>query len=129
MRLLPFESVDGVPFSTTPEQLRARHGRPGREGRNAVDLDELDYGRVVYRFQASGRLEEVTMQAPVLHLRAVAVPFAALAAFVRAEDPAAFGRAGFVVSPRFGIAFDPADPAWVTALAAHCLPQWRALPE
>lgn len=129
MRLEPFERVDGVPFDVTAGELRARHGRPGREGRNAVALDELDYGQVVYRFQANGRLEEVTRQAPVLHLGAVAVPFAALAAFVRAEDPAAFERAGFVVSPRFGIAFDPGDPAWVTALAAHCLPQWRALPE
>lgn len=129
MRLEPFVRVDGVPFDVTAGELRSRHGRPGREGRNAVDLDELDYGHVVYRFQANGRLEEVTRQAPVLHLGAVAVPFASLASFVRAEDPDAFERAGFLVSPRFGIAFDPGDPAWVTALAAHCLPQWRALPE
>ena len=40
---------------------------------------------------------------------------------------AAVGRAGFVVSPRFGLAFDPGEPSWVTALARHCLPQWEAL--
>jgi hypothetical protein len=119
VRLEPFVRVDGVPFDVTAAELRSRHGRPGREGRNAVDLDELDYGHVVYRFQVNGRLEEVTRQAPVLHL----------GGFVRAEDPDAFERAGFLVSSRFGLAFDPGDPAWVTALAAHCLPQWRALAE
>ena len=38
-----------------------------------------------------------------------------------------FRRAGFVVSPAFGLAFDPTEPPWVTALAAHCLAEWRAL--
>lgn len=36
-------------------------------------------------------------------------------------------RARFVVSPLYGIAFDPFEPAWVTALARHCIPQWEAL--
>ena len=26
-----------------------------------------------------------------------------------------------------GLAFDPGEPSWVTALARHCLPQWEAL--
>ena len=72
-------------------------------------------------------LEEVTARSPVLHLGTVAVPFAALAGFVAAQDPQAFRRAGFVVSPAFGLAFDPAEPPWVTVLAAHCLAEWRAL--
>lgn len=127
MRLEPFERVDDLPFSVTMEELRHRRGRPGREQRNEVALNELDYGDVVYRFQDNGRLEEVTRRAAVLHLGDVAVPFTALAAFVREHDPEAFRAAGFLVSPRWGIAFDPADSNWVTALAAHCLPQWRAL--
>ena len=89
----------------------------------------MDYGNAVYRFQlGTGRLEEVTMRAPVLHLpHGVAVPFAALAAFVREHDPATFRAGGFLVSPAFGIAFDPADSNWVTALAPHALPEWRKL--
>ena len=43
--------------------------------------------------------------------------------------PAAFVRAGFLVSPRFGLAFVPDQPDWVTALAAHCIGAWRALGE
>jgi hypothetical protein len=87
----------------------------------------MDYGDVVYRFQDCGRLEEITLQAVVVMLGNVAVRFATLAAFIRAQDPEAFERAGFLVSPRFGPAFDPAEPFWVTALARHCIGEWRAL--
>lgn len=127
MKLEPFAAVDGVPFTTTVDDLLRTKGTPGRRERNGVGLNEFDYGRVVYRFQDGGRLEEVTVDAPVLTLGAVAVPFGALEGFVRAQDPQCFERAGFLVSPRFGLAFDPTNRNWVTALAAHCIDQWRAL--
>jgi hypothetical protein len=127
MRLEPFESVDGCAFAVSQADVVRTRGVPARAARNGVGLDELDYGSVVYRFQDNGRLEEVTAQAPVLDLGTVAVPFATLEAFIVDQDPTAFRRAGFVVSPRFGLAFDPSEPCWVTALARHCLPQWEAL--
>lgn len=127
MRLAPFVSVDGHVFSLSREEVLRLLGRPFRTARNGVGLNELDYGRIVFRFQDGGRLEEITLEAQVLDLGAVAVPFASLEAFIEAQDPAAFRRAGFVVSPRFGLAFDPLQPYWVTALARHCLPEWEAL--
>jgi hypothetical protein len=127
MNLVPFHSVDRTPFTLTREQLVRSRGHPLREQRNEIGLNELDYHSVVYRFQDNGRLEEISLQAPVLTLGSVAVPFQALASFVREQDPEAFERAGFVVSPRFGIAFDPTQPHWVTALAAHCIVEWRKL--
>ena len=127
MRLVPFEQVDDLPFSASVDEVRRRHGAPRRTARNEVGLDELDYGHVVFRFQDNGRLEEVTQRSAVVHLPPAAVPFASLAGFVREHDPGAFRAGGFYVSPRFGIAFDPSDSNWVTALAAHCLPQWREL--
>ncbi|MBX9871154.1 MAG: hypothetical protein K2X75_04075 [Burkholderiaceae bacterium] len=127
MKLEPYVRVDDTAFTTTPEQLLARLGPPRRRVRNDVQLDELDYGHTVYRFQDSGRLEEVTQRTPVLHLEQLAVPFVALAGFIRSQDPEAFERAGFLVSPRYGLAFVPREPDWVTALAAHCIPTWRAL--
>lgn len=125
--LLPYEQVDDTPFSATGDDVRRTRGEPWRARRNEVGLDEMDYGEVVFRFQESGRLEEVTLQAEVVRLGNVAVPFDALAGFVRSQDPQVFERAGFLVSPAFGLAFDPAEPFWVTALARHCLPQWEAL--
>ena len=73
----------------------------------------------------------MTRRAPVLYLQldggVADVPFAGLADFVRAHDAGAFERAGFLVSPRLGLAFVPAEPDWVTALAAHCIGTWRDL--
>ena len=127
MKLHPFESVNGVPFSVSQQEVLSSRGAPVREGRNDVGLNELDYEDVVFRFQDGGRLEEITAQAPVLNLGTIAVPFAALESFVREHDPSMFERAGFIVSPKFGLAFDPFCPSWVTALAAHCINEWRAL--
>ncbi|WP_333706044.1 hypothetical protein [Ottowia beijingensis] len=133
MKLKPYAEVDGLPFTVRRADLQRRHGAPLRERGNGIGLTELDYGDVVFRFQdGSGRLEEVTRRAAVLYLLldgdVVDVPFARLAAFVPAHDGAAFERAGFLVSPRFGLAFVPGQPDWVTALAAHCIETWRALP-
>ena len=127
MKLDPFIRVDEVPFSTTREEIVNMRGNPARTHRNLVGLNELDYEAVVFRFQDCGRLEEITMQAPVVHIGNLSVPFAALASFVRTNDPSAFGKAGFLISPKFGFAFDADEPYWVTALAAHCLDAWRAI--
>ena len=129
MKLQPYRQVDDIAFSDTADQLRQRRGPPGREADNEVGMRELDYGNAVYRFQlGTGRLEEVTLRAPVLHLpNGVAVPFASLAAFLREHDPGTFRAGGFIISPALGLAFDPADSNWVTALAAHALPEWRKL--
>ena len=127
LKLEPYVRVDATPFSLTQEDLVRRRGRPWHAQRNYVGLDEMDYGDVVYRFQDNGRLEEVTMQAQVVAFGNVVVPFDALAAFIRDQDDEAFERAGFLVSPRFGLAFDPSEPCWVTALARHCIPEWEAL--
>lgn len=127
MKLKPYVLVDSTPFSSSRAQILVQRGQPLQELRNSVGLNELDYGSVVYRFQDSGRLEEVSMRAPVIYIGHVDVPFAGLEAFVRSEDEAAFARAGFIVSPKFGLAFDPNCPTWVTALAAHCIDTWRAL--
>ena len=127
MHLQPYQCVNGTPFTATRDDVIRAHGQPRSESRNSVGLTALDYGDVVYRFQDSGRLEEVTGRAEVLHLGTVAVPFRDLAAFVQSSDSTAFDRAGFLVSPLYGIAFVPGGPGWVTALARHCVVEWRAL--
>lgn len=127
MTLQPFEQVDTTPFTASADDIRRARGEPWHAQRNDVGLNEMDYGDVVYRFQDNGRLEEVTLQARVVRLGTVVVPFERLADFIRSQDADAFERAGFVISPAYGLAFDPSEPYWVTALARHCLPQWRAL--
>lgn len=127
MQLDPYRSFAGYDFSLTPEALRRRRGEPWRTRRNEVALNEMDYGDVVLRFEDNGRLEEITVSAPVLHLGTLAIPFEHLQAHLTAHDPAVFWRARFLVSPAFGLACDPTEPAWITALARHCLAQWESL--
>ncbi|WP_236748545.1 hypothetical protein [Acidovorax carolinensis] len=95
MHLQPYQSVNGTPFTASRDDVIRAHGQPRRESRNSVGLTALDYDDVVYRFQDSGRLEEVTARAEVLHLGTVAVPFRDLAAFVQSSDSMAFDRGGF----------------------------------
>lgn len=125
--LTPYTAFDGTPFSLGVDDLLAALGPPERRTRNAVALTEYDYGDSVFRFQDSGRLEEITKRTPALRIGSVIVPFMALGAFIREQDAGAFERAGFIVSPRYGLAFVPDEPDWVTALARHCLPTWRRL--
>ena len=86
MKLEPYALVDATSFLASREQIVEHRGRPLKELRNGVGLNELDYGDVVYRFQDSGRLEEVSTRAPVVYIGKTDVPFAALEKFVRAED-------------------------------------------
>ena len=128
MHVIPYLLVDQLPFSATHDQVRRHYGKPLRTETLNIGLHTLDYGQWVARFQHNGRLEEITKRAPCIHLHGQRVPFARLEAFVRRHDPAVFVRSDFVVSPRYGIAFVPGDSNWVTALAAHCIPTWRAMP-
>lgn len=127
MKLEPFVRVDETLFSASKDDILAARGKPMRTCRNDVGLNELDYGTVVYRFQDCGRLEEITVQAPTVNFGKVTVPFSALRSFIQCQDPAMFEKAGFLVSPKFGLAFDPDSDFLVTALAAHCLDAWRAI--
>ncbi len=127
MHLTPYARVDDIDFDCSPQALVERLGEPQSVTRNDVALTAYDYGDRVFRFQDSGRLEEITQRVPVLHLGTLAIPFTALAGFVRAQDDAAFERAGFLVSPRFGLTFVPQEPNWLTALAQHCIATWQAL--
>lgn len=127
LHLTPYAAFDGIPFTISVEELLAFLGLPDRHRRNEAALNEYDYGHSVFRFQDNGRLEEITKRATVLRMGSLIVPFAVLEGFVQRQDKSAFERAGFLVSPLYGIAFVPGEPDWVTALARHCIPTWRAL--
>ena len=72
MKIEPFVRVDDIQFSLTREQALIERGEPRSMNRNAVELNELDYGELVLRFQDNGRLEEITLRAEVVELGSVA---------------------------------------------------------
>ena len=89
MKLDPYVQVGDTPFTASREDLLRARGEPWRAQRNGVGLNEMDYGDVVYRFQDCGRLEEITLQAEVVHIGKVAVP----------------EGAGYGLSPYFRVSF------------------------
>jgi hypothetical protein len=127
MKLTPYRQVDDIAFSIRPADLLLRKGTPVMTARNDIGLQEMDYGDCVFRFEDNGRLEEVTRQASVIQLPHAAVPVRFLGRFLREQDASSFERGGFVVSPKFGLAFAPESPGWVTALAEHCIDTWRSM--
>src|SRR6476646_4766155 len=95
MELKPFVRVDDTAFDLTPQDIVAARGEPlTRRFLPDVRLDELDYGEIVFRFQASGRLEEITKLSPVVVIGTRAIVFPSLAEFVRENDPGVFERSG-----------------------------------
>jgi hypothetical protein len=126
MKVSPFAKVGNVPFGISPDALIELLGPPNDQRTDNSSNSELDYGSAVYRFDATSTLVEVTADVPALELGDAVIPFPFLAAYVREHDQSAFERAGFLVSPSFGLAHDPDYPSWVTVFPQQSVSLWQA---
>lgn len=127
MKIIPLETVGDVKFGEASGSIVSRLGEPeqrttGRNGRL-----EFHYPSMVCRFGSAGTLVEVTIEVADLELGSERVPFTTLDQHLRRHDPETFERVGFVVSPRLGIAFDPAFASFVTLFSAEETSAWRAI--
>ena len=127
MKLEPFVRVNGVAFSASREDVMQAHGTPHHEERTSSGLTLVDFGDTLYRFRGNGQLDEISAQSRVLSLGQVIVPFQNLVGFVRQQDAGAFDRLGFLVSPRYGLAFIPYKRFWITALSRSAVLRWKGL--
>ena len=127
MRIVPFESVGEIKFSASREDVIAALGQPDQEVSNKIGLLELKYQNIIVRLDKSGSIEEITAHAPALNLGKNCILFAELAAYIHQHDHSVFKSVGFLVSPNFGLAFDPDYPSWVTAIIKHSVNLWRAV--
>ena len=107
VKIIPFVRVGDVAFGSDPAAVIGIMGERYTRQVNRIGLTEIDYGTEVYRFDDDAVLVEITVGAPVLELDGKNISYDTLADFLRANDPHAFERAGFMISPRYGIAFDP----------------------
>lgn len=73
-------------------------GTPIDEGVTRRGQAELEYSDAAYRFD-DGCLVEVTVDAPVIFLDQVAVPFEMLTAFVRRNDREVFDAIDLLLAP------------------------------
>lgn len=127
MRIEPFTKLGDVSLGANRDELCALIGTPLSTGKNRVGLEEFDYGDRVFRFESNGLLSEITIEAKQITLGRVSVPFNHLADYIAANDSHSFERYGFVVSPAYGIAFDPEHRHWVTVLTKRGLGNWTKL--
>ncbi|MFT6188798.1 MAG: hypothetical protein ACJAW8_000616 [Oleispira sp.] len=125
MKIEPYNKVDDVSLDIRDSELLNHLGDPERQSTNSVGLLEFDFGSRVFRFDSTGTLNEVTIESEVIEVEGVAIPFKYLASHINAEDAGAFVKYGFIVSPAFGVAFDPEHSPWVTVLTKTGLAAWE----
>ena len=120
MIIHPHKSVGDFPFGA-PRATLLKTGTPLRERLNRIGELELDYGKIVYRFEQD-RFVEATFPLPaVLEVDDQRVEGCSLIAFLKKNDPCFREAQGFAIAPSFGLAvdLDEDDPnRWTTAFAA-----------
>ena len=126
MLFVPLTAANNIEFGVSPQVLETRLGQPLRRLTDRLGRVELHYFSAIYRFKGP-LLAEMTLDAPVLEIGPVAVKFEDLAAFLQKNDPGCFESVGFLVSPRYGLAVDPAFASWVTAFPASQVEVWRSV--
>lgn len=127
MRIESFSRFDDVSLNATRDELSRLLGAPFSTKVNRIGLEELDYRNRIFRFKPSGFLSEVTIEAEQIEFDQVSVPFTALSGFISSNDPHSFEKYGFIVSPAYGVAFDPEHYPWVTVLTREGLGGWTKL--
>lgn len=126
MKIDPYTSAAGLPFGSSPDAIANFLGQPAQQTTNNIDLLEWDYGDSVVRFNAAQQVVEITLAADFVEIDNIAIPFRNLLDFIEVNDPGMFHRVGFVVSPAYGLAFDPEQAPWITAFAHGELQQWQS---
>ncbi|MCE2573744.1 hypothetical protein [Motilimonas eburnea] len=121
----PYKSINEIPFDSPESEVIKRCGSPDRTGVNSIGLKELDYGESIYRFDSSGKFVEVTVNLEELALDFEVVQFGELEGYLTKNDVGIFNKFGFLVSPKFGLAFDPDHKHWVTFFRETKLEDWR----
>ena len=127
MKIKQFKSVDGIGLDISQSELIKLKGEPVRVEVNSVGLTECDYENSIFRFDSNDDLNELTVNALTLEIDGEAIQFDELLDFIKANDHEFFERYGFIVSPKFGVAFDPEFPCWVTVLAKVGLIGWQEI--
>ena len=127
MRIEPFSKLGHVSLNISRNELELVLGAPSAKRTNRIGLEEHDYEDSVYRFQASGVLSEVTIRAVHVEFGNIGVAFANLAGFIASNDPLSVEKHGFILSPRYGVAFDPEHRPWLTVLTKTGLDAWQKL--
>jgi hypothetical protein len=136
MRIVPYISAHGVSFGSSEESVVSILGSEFKRQFNRTGQIELIYDAYTFRLS---RDEQVFVEATIdsecfeiegctLHSTKMnEISFAELGFTVAKLDNQSFEAQGFIVSPKFGVAFDPHFPSWLTVFAKGELNAWQNL--
>lgn len=133
MHLTPYIEVTGVPFGAAETLVLSNLGAAHRRTVDYLGRLELAFEARAFRFSAqTGLFVEATLCSEYFQIDGCALPgakggeaaFVELGFTVAKLDADSFERNGFIVSPRFGVAFDPHHAPFLTAFARSELPEW-----
>lgn len=129
MKINPYFAANEVAFGSAQSTVITRFGQPLCVGNSYLGDIEFEYRNATFRFcPESQELIEVTADSPILFLENLAVRYEVLLEFLRENDEGLFERIGFFVSPKYGIAFDPDHPSYVSAFPKSELAWWQDKP-
>ncbi len=128
MRFTPYKEVLGICFGTLEATIIEIHGKPERVGENRLGSKELIFPDKIFRLRPSdGALHEITIDSEYFQLEGREIGFADLGFFVAKHDLNSFEASGFVVSPKYGIAFDSHHNYFLTIFCEADLKEWEKL--
>ena len=136
MNVRPYQSAAGVAFGSSEAEAVSLLGPPLARKVDSQKKVELEYRDAVFRFSPEeGSLIEATLSSEYFEIEGCSLPrkepaevaFVELGYVVAKLDPASFSSVGFVVSPAFGLAFDPHHASHLTVFARSELAFWTAL--
>lgn len=134
MRVIPYISFADIPFGSNEEAVISMCGSADRRGIDRLGRLELKYASQTFRLSGDARvLVEVTACSEYFEIENCTLPnskrpeiaFVELGYAVAKLDQDSFLAHGFIVSPRFGIAFDPHGPPYLTVFARSELSAWK----
>ncbi len=126
MKILPYTEAGGIAFGWNIDPVILKLGNPPTRRTDRLGRQELDYGGIIIRLdKESQKVVEITLDQEELELVSRKILFTELAAYVSECDPSAFESHGFLVSPRFGLAFDSHDRSFLTLFAESELEKWE----
>lgn len=126
MKIIPFKKVIDVSFGDSKVDIISKHGKAERESENSVESKELVYSDKIFRFRHEAEtLHEVTLNSEYFDLDGREIGFAGLGFFIAKNDTSSFKTNGFLVSPKYGLAFDPHDKYFLTVFCQADLERWR----
>lgn len=134
MRILPYTNIDQVSFGSSEETVVSILGSKFTRKANEIGQVELAYENSTFRFlKVENILVEVTVNSEYFQIddyclsAGSEIAFVELGYFVAKFDQDSFEAQGFIVSPKFGIAFDPHFPSWLTVFSKSELGAWQKL--